>query len=145
MSYIKEWKKMVAIGSKLIVVTFGIWTMDMPNSIVKMILGAWIWELERHITLNEQGPTFQIKLSLLLLLCIKIISITFPSLEHIYLLNINGPILHQVNIWRHKSIHHLLDAKWIAQMIHEVVCRYKDIMYIWRSQHMCAWSVHLCL
>ena len=28
-----------------------------------------------------------------------------------FLLNIHGPILHQVNIWRHKSIHHLLDAK----------------------------------
>ena len=56
--HILHLEKAIAIGSKLILVILGIWTINMLHTFVKMITKSCTWELERPITLNEQEPKF---------------------------------------------------------------------------------------
>lgn len=80
-------------------VAYGIWTMDMPNLIVKMNIWNCNWELEIPIILTAPS----------IIVCINIISSTLPSpfVEYVscstYMVLSRGWILHYVNIQRHKS------------------------------------------
>ena len=72
-----------SVGSNLTCAIEGIWTVDVSDFFVNMIVEACIWDSKRPITLNESGPKIHIKPPSVLFFWTKIVSYTSPSAEYI--------------------------------------------------------------
>lgn len=48
-----------SLSSNLTILTYGIWTINVPHLFVEMVVEEYSWESKRPITLNDFGPKIQ--------------------------------------------------------------------------------------